>query len=264
MDFFILFATGLSVGLVSAFFGIGGGAIMVPVLYALFPQLPPASIISVSLGTIVLNTALNNWRFYKQGACPGKHDSIIIVLCAAAGAVLGAQVLYLLSAPLLKKVFGLLLLAMAARILLDKSRTAAQKNFQPRVKILGAVCLGGSFLSSITGLGGGAIFVPMFLAFAKLPVNRLSPYSNVAMMAASFMGLVPHFFRPGEFELKSALAQKAFLGHVNLLFILCLFAGAFISSRLGIKLHGMARPRLKKRLLAGLLFVLAFKILFSA
>ena len=233
---------------------------MVPVLYGIFPELPPASIISISLGTIVLNTALNNWRFYKQGEFPSKENTLWMIGAAAVGALIGAQILYLLPAPTLKKVFGFLLLAMVARIILSKQRMSEEETKTKKTP-LALTCLGGAFVSSITGLGGGAIFVPFFLGFVKLSVHKLSPYSNVAMMSASLVGLIPHLFVPGVFELKTTWASAFFIGHVNVLFILFLFTGAFFSSKAGIKLHGLAGPKTKKYLLAAMLALLSLNIL---
>lgn len=262
MEFLILFVTGLSVGIVSAFFGIGGGAIMIPVLYALFPALPPASIISISLGTIVLNTALNNWNFRKAGIGPSQRNLIVILNCSFVGALIGSQVLYLMDASTLKRILGVILLFMALRVAFHKAPKET-KSLDPEKRSLsiGITCLVGSFVSSITGLGGGAIFVPLFIGFVKLPLKKVSPFSNASMTAASFVGLVPHLFKEGSFELKSKLAESSFIGHVNLLFIICLLLGAFATSRLGAKLHDKASDKTRKYSLVGLLLVLSVRIL---
>lgn len=261
MEFFILFVTGLSVGIVSAFFGIGGGAIMVPVLYMLFPSLPPASIISISLGTIVLNTALNNWRFYKNNLAPSSKSIALILACSLLGALVGARLLYTIDATTLKKLFGFILLVIAIRTITSKKKLEDHESYTEHPLALSFTCLFGSFISSITGLGGGAIFVPLLMGLVKLPIKLVSPYSNMAMMAASFVGLLPHLFNQGSFNLSSDLASSSFIGHVNILFILCLFFGAYISSKLGHKLHSDVSAKTKKRLLSALLFALAIKIL---
>lgn len=234
---------------------------MIPVLYALFPSLPPASIISISLGTIVLNSALNSWRFHQKGLSPEKRSALIIFCFAAIGAYAGAHMLYLVPAMTLKKIFGLILLTMAIRVATQRPSEKKEAAYKPKSILLGLTCLIGSLISSITGLGGGAIFVPFFLSLVRLPLNLVAPYSNAAMMAASLIGLLPHFFINGDFHLGDTLAQKSFIGHVNILFILCLFSGAFFSSKLGVKLHAIAKANTKKWLLSSLLLVLALKIL---
>lgn len=153
---------------------------------------------------------------------------------------------------------------MAARVAFDRQDLSVDRPFEERPFFLGLTCLAGSFISSITGLGGGAIFVPLLLSLVKLPVSLISPYSNVAMTAASLVGLIPHFFVPGEFNLESSLAQNSFIGHVNALFILVLFTGAFFSSKLGVKLNSHVRVKTKKWLLTVLLFSLSLKILLGA
>ncbi len=264
MELLALLVTGLSVGLVSSFFGIGGGSIIIPVLYILFPSLPPAAVISTSLGTIALSASLNTLRFSKAGLTPGKKKIIALFSATALGAVIGSQFVYILPAAVLKKFFSVVLIVLAIKVFIKKGSSSPSEEGDGKETILKVVCFLGGFISSVTGLGGGAIFVPFFISFVKLPMKKISPYSNIAMVAASVTGVIPHFFRPGEFELKSELAQAAFIGHVNLLFILCLFAGAFLSSKLGVKLNDNVDESRKKLLLSLLLFGLGLKILISA
>ncbi|MCO4756008.1 MAG: sulfite exporter TauE/SafE family protein [Bacteriovoracaceae bacterium] len=261
MEIFILIATGLSVGLVSSFFGIGGGSIMIPVLYILFPKLPPAAIISTSLGAIALSASLNTHRFYKAGLTPKKQIGVALFLATGLGALIGSQFVYILPAALLKKIFGGVLLVLSIQVFLKKNSSGNTDQHEGKSLILKVVCFVGGFISSVTGLGGGAVFVPFFISLVKLPMKLISPYSNIAMVAAAVTGLAPHFFKAGEFSLKSELAQKAFIGHVNILFILCLFSGAFVTSKFGVKLNSKVDESLKKLLLSILLFGLGLKIL---
>ena len=41
MIILILLVTGLSIGILSAFFGVGGGIIAVPMIYTIFPKIAP-------------------------------------------------------------------------------------------------------------------------------------------------------------------------------------------------------------------------------
>ena len=52
------------------------------------------------------------------------------------------------------------------------------------------VCLLGGLVSGMTGLGGGAVMVPLFISVLKIPLNRVSAYSNIAMGAATFFGVI--------------------------------------------------------------------------
>tara|TARA_Y100000780_G_scaffold232578_1_gene267177 strand:- start:38779 stop:39573 length:795 start_codon:yes stop_codon:yes gene_type:complete len=264
MELLALFVTGLAVGLVSSFFGIGGGSIIIPVLYILFPSLPPAAVISTSLGAIALSTSLNTSRFYKAGLTPGKKQIISLFAATAIGAVIGSQFVYILPAPVLKKFFSIVLIILAVKVFIKKGTPSPSNESENRDKLLRAVCFFGGFISSVTGLGGGAIFVPFFISLVKLPMKKISPYSNIAMVAASVTGIIPHFFRHGQFNLNSAFAQNAFIGHVNVLFILCLFGGAFVSSKLGVRLNEGVDEQLKKFLLSLLLLGLGLKILISS
>ncbi|MCK5916273.1 MAG: sulfite exporter TauE/SafE family protein, partial [Deltaproteobacteria bacterium] len=62
----LIFTVGLAVGLLSTVFGLGGGVLMVPALTALagFSQIEA---MATSLGTIVLVSSWNSWRYHRQG-----------------------------------------------------------------------------------------------------------------------------------------------------------------------------------------------------
>ena len=56
---FILILCGVMTNMMSAIFGIGGGVLMVPILYTLFPQFPLQMIAATSL-TIVMGSSFIN------------------------------------------------------------------------------------------------------------------------------------------------------------------------------------------------------------
>ena len=64
MDIIYLIITGMFVGLMSSFFGVGGGSLMMPILFMLYPDIPAQAIIPSSLGVIFLNSLINNYHFF--------------------------------------------------------------------------------------------------------------------------------------------------------------------------------------------------------
>jgi len=258
VELLYLFFIGLSVGFVSSFFGIGGGSIMIPLLYIIFPKLPPQAIIATSLGTIFLSSGLNSFR-YKKILPPPRIISAILI-ASSIGAILGSQMLYSIPAPLIKKLFGVILFIATIKVFVSPKAVDHKLLKIHDFKVFNT-CLFGSILSSITGLGGGIIFVPLFMNLVKLPLRLISAYSNLAMMVTTFMGVLPHFFKEINYSNPWPVIDQSFIGHVSPILIGSLFSGAFIASKWGIKFNSTVSDKAKKYSLGIILLILSIKII---
>jgi uncharacterized membrane protein YfcA len=118
----------------------------------------------------------------------------------------------------------------------------------------------GALVSSVTGLGGGILFVPMLAGFAQIPLVYVSSFSNVAMSFATFTGVLPHMLYP-TVKAHEQFYSHYFIGHINYLFIAILFFGSFMTSKLGVKLNSTVSFEKKKYLLSIMLLGFGIKIL---
>jgi uncharacterized membrane protein YfcA len=111
-----LLVLGLIAGMLSSMVGIGGGLLVVPALVMIFAMsqktaqgtslamlLPPIGILGV-------------WQYHKQGYVDFK---VAAILCIAfiAGSYFGGKVAMNLSVSVIKKIFGVFLLLVAAKYL---------------------------------------------------------------------------------------------------------------------------------------------------
>ena len=114
MAFFFL-AIGLSAGLLSGVFGIGGGILIVPALL-IFGKMAPATATGTSLGALLLPVgALGAWQYYKNGHV-NVTASLLIALGLFAGAYFGARLGQSLDPVTAKKSFAVFLMVVSARI----------------------------------------------------------------------------------------------------------------------------------------------------
>jgi len=263
MDILILIITGMSVGLVSSFFGIGGGAIMIPVLYTLFPKLPPQVIIVISLGTIFISSTVNSYRFKKANIGPSLKTFLNFAVTCSVGAIIGSKIVYLIEPAMIKKIFAWILVVVVLRTVLSKTNKDVSIDLVERQIPLGITGTLGAILSSLTGLGGGVIYVPMFMAFVKLPLINIAPFSNAAMVIATLIGVIPHALTPLDFDAThlNSLFQNSFMGNINFGFIFILSLGSLITGKYGAILNKKVSFTTKKYLLSALLAVLALKML---
>lgn len=114
----LLVLLGLAAGSSASLFGIGGGIIMVPVLN-LFFELTMHEAVATSL-TVILPTTIAGALFHK------KFDNIdtsairFLIPTALVGAALGAVFANSMPAPVLERMFGILLLAASVKLFLQK------------------------------------------------------------------------------------------------------------------------------------------------
>jgi uncharacterized membrane protein YfcA len=265
IEFFTLIIIGSMVGLVSSFFGIGGGIIMIPALYSMYDQLPPTTIIGCSLGVIFLSTTLNSYNFKKSGFVISMNLFLLLSLNMAIGVLLGAEIAFYLPSNTIKTIFGVALIFVALKTIIFKSPKSGEDR---PLDITGSVILKISFIglfgglaAGITGLGGGAVMVPLFLLFLKVPFHWVPAYSNLAMMSGGLIGLIRFSsFSPPESIPYLSLAPFQ-VGQVNWAIILSIFLGSIVTSKIGIMLGRNVPPRWSKGLFTGLLIFLAIKIL---
>ncbi len=115
----ILVVIGIITGIMSGLLGIGGAIIMVPCLVYIMgvsQQTAQGTSLAVMLPPIGIIAAYN---YYKAGQVNLKF-ALILAICFLVGSYFGSKISLTLSEPVLKKIFGLLLLAVAAKMLLSK------------------------------------------------------------------------------------------------------------------------------------------------
>jgi len=115
----ILVAIGILTGVMAGMLGIGGAIIMVPALVFIMgfsQQMAQGTSLAVMLPPIGIIAAYNYW---KAGQVNLKF-ALILAAAFIIGSYFGSKLALSLPQALLKKIFGILLLLVAARMLLNK------------------------------------------------------------------------------------------------------------------------------------------------
>lgn len=119
LDIIIFLLIGVSAGILSGFFGIGGGIIIVPALMYIcrFTQLKAQG---TSLAVLLLPVGLLAFlEYYKRGNVDIKAG-IIIGITVVFGAMIGGKIAHYISPYTLKKGFALFMLLVSLKMLLGK------------------------------------------------------------------------------------------------------------------------------------------------
>ena len=105
---------GLGTGVLAGLFGVGGGILFVPIL-VLFFELSQVEAEATSLLAILPTVIAGSWRQHRYGNVRWRA-ALVTGLGAVAGVQAGVLAAHALSEDALRKLFGLLMLAIAAQI----------------------------------------------------------------------------------------------------------------------------------------------------
>jgi uncharacterized membrane protein YfcA len=115
----ILIVIGIITGFMAGMLGIGGAIIMIPALVFFIgfgQQMAQGTSLAVMLPPIGIIAAYN---YFKEGQVNIKF-ALILAVCFLVGSYFGSKLALNLPQPVLKKIFGFLLLLVAAKMLLSK------------------------------------------------------------------------------------------------------------------------------------------------
>ena len=249
-------ATGLTGGLISGLFGVGGGIVIVPVLEVALAALGVDAIVrmqvavATSLATIVPTSIASTRAHHRRGAVDfdlARRWAPALIVGAAIGSWLAAGAL----ARVLPALFGTVATIMAVKMLLPLEGKVLARGV-PRGPLVQAVPLVIGTVSSMIGIGGGSMSVPA-LTLMNQPVHRAIGTSNLFGLAIALPGTLGYLLaRP------DAPVPPGGLGLVSLPGLLLIAPMSVLAAPLGARLaHSLDRRRLSAAFGAFLLVVAA-------
>jgi len=234
----ILLAAGAGTGFASGLLGIGGGAVMVPVIrwLALAMDVAPDIAIRIAFGTsllVILPTVISgSWRHNKKKAVRWK-TALVLGSCALAGGLVGATLATHLPEKILKLGFGGLVLAIALWMGLRLMPKLGREDAEPRENLaLVAACgfpIG--IVSGLTGIGGGVLIVAVLVLALSFPMHIAVGTSVASIILASLGGIVGYIVNG--LGVPDLLPYS--LGYVNVPIWLCLAATSIPVAQLGAR-----------------------------
>lgn len=255
-----LLATGAIAGILAGLLGVGGGIVIVPVLFYLFDYLQiPKSIsmhlaVATSLATIIPTSISSSRSHYKKGAL----DVDLLKFWAPfifVGAGLGGYLSRYIKSDELTILFGIIALIVSINMAIPKKLVLS--DHLPKSKTvngtIGAII---GFLSSLMGIGGGTLSVPTLTLFSY-PVHR-------AVGTASAFGLVIAIPAVIGFILSGlGVADRPpfSFGYVNLVAMGLIFSMTIFTAPIGAKIAHMINAKSLKLAFAVFLFITALRML---
>jgi len=185
----LLVGLGLFVGAYGTIIGAGGGFILVPVLLFLYPEYGPEEVTAMSLLVVFANSVSGSIAYAWQRRIDYR-TGLLFAAAAAPGVVAGALLVPEVPERLFTALFGLMLIGLALtsararpmsiraplrgpgvlvrRVVDQEGRTYV---YAYRVWQACLMALGIGFISSLFGIGGGVIQVPVMIMLLHIPVQ---------------------------------------------------------------------------------------------
>ncbi len=257
----ILILTGAFSGVISGLLGVGGGFIMSPVQYWLLQEtgLEPDLAIRIALGTslfvILPNATSVVLKYQEKRAVLWKQATImgIFGLFASFG---GAAVASHLSASILSKIFGVVVIIGALRTYRAPAVTEINEiSLNSAAYVFAGILIG--FFSGLLGIGGGVIGVPIMLVFLHFNMLEAVGTSAAVIIFTSFGGSIGYIINGWE---QSGLPPYS-LGYVNLLNWILLAVPGFLAARKGSEIAHLVKPEHLKHLFVFLMAYTGLKMI---
>ncbi len=274
LNLWALGGTGLVAGLLGSALGVGGGFLIVPIL-TLALHLPIHVAIGSSLVAIVAN-ACTAAGIYTKARLTNVKLGLLLETATIPGAIIGGLVAAFIAPSILSALFGLVLLYVAytmvvRRYLMSEDVLSADNSVAPdntpnnlssslansyydqnldkvvTYKVTHTPAgLGASFfagvLSSLLGIGGGIIKVPVMNLVMGLPMKAAIATSAFMIAITTTVGALIYYYH----------------GYIDPPFIVApLIIGVVIGARLGVELTQRARGVLLRRIFGVFLFLVA-------
>lgn len=193
-NLFLTFVIGVAAGIVGSMLGLGGGIIISPILT--LTGFLPSQVASTSL-LAVASTGASSTLSYSIKKRINYSIGIKVSVFAVPFSVIGALVSSNLNPDAFKLYFAILLISTSFYLLFRRQIKEDKREHADRGKLISNTLLyGGSsaagFISSLFGIGGGIIFVPLLFAVKKLSMQQSVATSQLSILITSIAGILTH------------------------------------------------------------------------
>ncbi|MEQ8746889.1 sulfite exporter TauE/SafE family protein [Pyruvatibacter sp.] len=257
-----LAGAGVLAGLVAGLFGVGGGIVIVPVLFYVFTafEIPDDVKMHVAVGTSLATIIVTSVRSLRAHMKSGVVDTALLkswILPVVAGVVTGTAVADMIDGRSLTIVFGAIALLVAANMAFAKSswKLADDMPQRPGSDAIGAVI---GFLSTLMGIGGGTFGNTVMTLYGRTIHQAVATSAGLGLIIAVPGAL--GFIASGWGE---AGTPPFSVGYVNLLAFACIVPATILMAPVGARLAHKLPQQTLKRGFAAFLALVAIRMLYG-
>ncbi len=220
----LAFAIGAVAGFIGTLLGIGGGALMVPLL--IIAGVDAKTAVPASLVAILGTSAGGLYYLFKKGLVDYKLAGIL-ELASITGALVGVTLFARITSRTLTLLLGMALIVSGILFIIreKKSRNSRGQVQRTLLRLVAAFAVSWSagLLSALLGIGGGVVKVPILVLVLGLPIHVAVSTSKLMVGITAAAGVAGHAVHE---HIDWTLALSLLLGT---------YTGAFASSRILVK-----------------------------
>lgn len=263
MELIIFLAIGALAGFAAGLFGVGGGTIIVPLLFIVFTQMDynPDVIMHLALGTslaTIIVTSISSLKAHH------KKGSVLwpvfknLTPPMAIGCFFGAAIAGWISGLHLQIIVGIFLIWVAYTMFMGaKKKINPTQSLPPKAQQVAAGSMIG-IASAIFGIGGGSITVPYLTRYGVVMQKAVgtSAACGLPIAIAGALGFMI-------FGMQSEVKIPNTIGFVHIYAFLGISMMSFFTAKLGVKVAHALSPAMLKKCFASLLIVVGIYFSFQ-
>jgi uncharacterized membrane protein YfcA len=208
---YLWFPIGILIGAFGTLIGAGGGFVLTPMLLLVYPHENPEIITSISLAVVFFN-AFSGSVAYARMQRIDYRSGVLFALATIPGAVIGALTTTYMPRRAFDLVFGLCMLLAALFLLLRREipppatqqppphwvrrsvieADGTQHTFSYNLRLGIGLSVAVGYFSSLLGIGGGIIHVPIMAHVLHFPVHIATATSHFTLAVMALTGTLVH------------------------------------------------------------------------
>jgi uncharacterized membrane protein YfcA len=249
----LLVAVGALSGFLAGVFGIGGGAILVPVFYECFrlAGVPLEVRMPLCIGTslaVIIPTSISSFRAHHARGAVDMEILKAWWVPVLAGVLASSVIARYAPERLFKVVFVMVAWSAAARLLLARQTWKLGDDLPkgPLMRVYGFFV---GLLATLMGVGGG-LFANLLMTFYGRPIHQAVATSSALAVLVSLPGALGYIYAgwpaAARFPEVAALHLPFALGYVSLIGAVLVMPTSLLTAPLGVKAaHAMSKRTLE-------------------
>jgi len=255
-----LLASGAVAGTLAGILGIGGGIIVVPVLFVVYPLMGvDESVcmhlsIGTSLATIIPTSIMSARAHDKKGNLDWDLLKSVfpgLVLGVAIGTVIGSNA----KGDVLTIIFATTALLISAHMLFNKHDWYLRDGLPAGWRTRGPIGLFLGCMSVIMGIGGGTFGVSIFTAY-RISIHRAVGTASAIGLVIAVPGTIGYILA----GVNDPLLPPFSFGYANLLGFALIVPATMITAPIGARITSALDPKVLRKLFGLFLLVVAMRM----
>jgi uncharacterized membrane protein YfcA len=193
LTFVELVVIGGAASIFGSLVGLGGGFIVIPFLRLLF-NTPPTLVSGTSLVFVFANTASAAVGYFRNRRIDFSL-ALPLIIGGVPGALLGVVAVHYFSPKGFDLTYGVMLVVLAI-LIMNRRNTSPVEPFAHTFAHRWPVALAAGFAvgvsSTLFGIGGGIVLVPLLLLAARMPAHIVAATSGFVIFCSAPVGIASH------------------------------------------------------------------------